>query len=400
MISECYVFIDGVVPKPLICGRVQLDSASGTGYFVYGKSYLQHPKAFALDPVNLPLSAQTYVTRNNRGVFGVLADAGPDAWGKKVILSLHTTKPQNELEYLLAGAGEGVGALMFSLSRHTSKRKRSKNKLSDINQLIATKDAILNDQAISNEAKKAFEFGQSMGGARPKTLVADGGKLYIAKFNRQDDLFNVVRAEHAAMKMAAELGIETANHKLVATPHGDVLLVERFDADDARVHQHFLSAHSLLNAVKLTETATQSSYSYGQLAEFIRHKTARPEQAQELFLRMVFNVLIGNTDDHSRNHAFLYSFTDQSWSLSPAYDITPVNNHRQHGLGIGKQGRLGTIENLRSQAYRFGVGATKANNIIQQVTEVVAEWPAFFKQAADVSDMDLQRLQGVIPALN
>lgn len=398
MTSECYVFIDGLEDKPIICGFFKLNTQTGRGEFNYGKSYLSRHDAFALDPIHLPLQPGIVSYTANKGVFGVLSDAGADSWGRKLILSLHNTKPQNELEFLLAGSGYGVGALVFSLSRSASKHKTNKNTLADLSLLDQAKDDLLANKAISNEAKKAFEFGQSMGGARPKTSVQIGTKLYLAKFNRQDDLFNLVRAEHAAMCMAKELGIRCANTQVHETENGDVLLVERFDVSNCLPTNHFLSANSLLQKPKVAMSDLATYYSYGELAEFIRHHTGEyADDATELYKRMVFNALIGNTDDHSRNHAFLYHFADKTWRLSPAYDITPINNSKQHGIGLGDDGRYASIDNLLSQAKRFGLTTAKATKIISQIKDYTQQWPSHFKRFADISDIDIKRLESVIP---
>jgi serine/threonine-protein kinase HipA len=400
MISKCYVFIDGLEQSPVICGLFQLDTQKQVGFFNYGQSYLQRTDAFALDPIHLPLQKGVVSTKVNKGVFGVLNDAGPDAWGKKVMQSLHKTKPSNMVEYLVAGTGEGVGCLRFSLSRTASKPKVARNKLDSLEELVQTKDAILNNQSISNEAKKAFEFGQSMGGARPKTLLADQGKLYIVKFNRPDDLFNVVRAEHASMRMCEQLGIKVANTQIKPTTYGDTLLVERFDATAEQINHHFYSANSFFNKAKVTEIDGATDYSYPALAEFIRHRCAEPESATELFKRMVFNALMGNTDDHARNHAFLYSYKTKKWTLSPAYDVTPVNNSRLHGIGLGDQGRVASIDNMLSHCGRFGLSQKTAIKHISDIKAYCQSWPELFRQFADMSEQDIERIKGVIPKFN
>lgn len=396
--EQAYVFIDGLEQQPVICGVVTLDPTRRYGEFRYGKSYLARPDAFPLDPLNLPLSEQLYSTNTGKGVFGVLLDAGADAWGQKVILSLHKTKPQNALQFLLAGSGMGVGALVFSLSRSSSKPKLNKNTLGDLPLLLKGKDAILNDEAIPEEAKKAFEHGSSMGGARPKTLITSGDTTFLAKFNRPDDLFNQVKVEHACMRMLAELPVRVATTRVVTTATDDVLLVERFDCHQQRPTHHFISANSLINAATVNNAALSSSYSYGFLAEFLRTQGAEPEDAHELYQRMVFNVFMGNTDDHSRNHALLYSFSDKNWRLSPAYDVLPVNNSRQHGMGIGDFGRDGTVENLLSQSLRFGLKQFKAKKIIEEVAALSHEWSFYFKQQG-VGEGDLERLKAVIPII-
>ena len=302
------------------------------------------------------------------------------------------------MEFLLTGSGYGVGALVFSLSRSASKHKTNKNTLADLALLDQAKDDLLANKAISNEAKKAFEFGQSMGGARPKTSVQIGSKLYLAKFNRHDDLFNLVRAEHAAMCMAKELGIRCANTQIHETENGDVLLVERFDVSAGLPTHHFLSANSLLQKPKVAMSDLATYYSYAELAEFIRHHTGEfANDATELYKRMVFNVMIGNTDDHSRNHAFLYQFADKTWRLSPAYDITPINNSKQHGIGLGDDGRYASIDNLLSQAKRFGLNSSQAIRIITEIKNYTSQWPEYFKRFSNISDIDIQRLESVIP---
>jgi serine/threonine-protein kinase HipA len=397
--EQAYVFVDGLEAQPVICAVVTLDTTRRYGEFRYGKSYLARPDAFPLDPLNLPLSEQLYSTNAGKGVFGVLLDAGPDAWGQKVILSLHNTKPQNALQFLLAGAGMGVGALVFSLSRSASKAKHSNNTLGDLSLLLKGKDAILADQTIPAEAKKAFEYGSSMGGARPKTLITTDEHTYLAKFNRPDDLFNQVKVEHACMRMLAELPVRVASTRVVSTAHDDVLLVERFDCRHQRPTHHFISANSLMNTTTVNNAALATHYSYGFIAEYLRAQGSQPEDAHELYYRMVFNVFIGNTDDHSRNHALLYAFADQSWRLSPAYDVLPVNNSRQHGIGLGDSGRDGTVENLLSQSVRFGLKPFKAERIIAEVAALTREWPVYFRQQG-VGDGDLERLKAVIPQID
>lgn len=396
MTSKAFVFIDGLENIPIVCGAVTLDTKKKYGEFRYGKSYLLRDDAFALDPLNLPLNSNIFSTTNQKGVFGVLLDAGADSWGEKVILSLHNTKPKDPIEFLLAGAGMGVGSLVFSLSSSSSKSKVNKNTLGDIPMLLKAKDAILNDEEIPKEAKKAFEYGSSMGGARPKTTVSDAEITYLAKFNRPEDLFNHAKVEHASMSMLKELTSRVATTKVLETDNGDVLLVERFDLLGTRPTHHFISANSLVNLRSVSSSSLIDRYSYGFLSEFILKYSSVPDDASELFHRMVFNVLIGNTDDHTRNHAFLYSFKNKDWRLSPAYDVLPINANNQHGMSIGLDGRNGTIENLLSQSERFSLKRFKAEKIIKEVLDLVSQWPYYFKEHG-VGDGDLERLKAIIP---
>ena len=404
MTSSAYVFIEGLEDKPVICGRFDLDTATNTGRFVYGRSYLERSDAFALDPIHLPLLEKHHICTLQHGIFGVLADAGADAWGRKLILQMHQSQPQNELEFLIAGAGMGVGALSFSLSREKTKSKRSPNSLDDIELLLQGKNALLAAEQVSDEVKQAFMYGSSMGGARPKTLLTHNHDDYLVKFNKPDDVYNVARVEHATMRMLAELdALQVATTQVVTSKSGeDLLLVQRFDRKHEQVSHHFVSANSLLIEGAVNQRSLTSWYSYGQLAELLRQHSVVASDAHELFKRMVFNVLIGNTDDHARNHAWLYALPaaqeKQGWRLAPAYDVLPISASRQHALGIGEAGRIGSKENLLSQASRFGLQDFKARQLFHQIQDLVAEWPRYMAHYG-VDEADIERLRKLIPKL-
>lgn len=185
-------------------------------------------------------------------------------------------------------------------------------------------------------------YGSSMGGARPKTLLTHNQTDYLVKFNKPDDLYNVARVEHAAMRMLDEL------------------------------------------------------------AELMRQHSTVASDAHQLFQRMVFNVLIGNTDDHARNHAWLYALPaaqeQRGWRLAPAYDVLPISATRQHALGIGDAGRMGSKENLLSQASRFGLQDFKARQLFNRVRDLVNEWASYFAQQG-VHESDIERLGKIIPKI-
>lgn len=399
MTSSAYIFIEGVEDEPIVCGRFELDSQNDVGRFVYGRSYLDRDNAFALDPIHLPLNDQTHTCLINRGMFGVFSDAGPDSWGRKLMAQLHNTAPQNELEYLIAGASMGVGALSFSLSRSQTKLKRTRNSVTDIGLLLQGKNAILAAEQVSDEVRQAFVYGSSMGGARPKTLLTHNGQDYLVKFNKNDDLFNVARVEHATMQMLAELDGVNVAHTEVLEGDEDLLLVKRFDRKEQQTSHHFISANSLLHEGAVSQLSLRSSYSYGRLAELARTHSVISNDGIELFKRMVFNVFIGNTDDHARNHAMIYSLRSGGWQLSPAYDVLPVSNSRQHSVGIGENGRYGSIENMLSQATRFGLKEFKARRIVDEIRDLVAQWPAYMA-GCKVKEGDIKRLQSVIPTIS
>ena len=198
------------------------------------------------------------------------------------------------------------------------------------------------------------------------------------------------------MRMLGELPCNVANTKVIHTPSGDVLLVERFDIYKGKPHSHFLSANSIFSMNKVSNACMCTEYTYGYLGEFIMKYVSEPADAYDLYYRMVFNVLMGNTDDHSRNHAMLYNFTHGHWRLSPAYDVLPINHSRQHGIGIGDDGRVGSLENLISQSKRFGLKPFKARRMVDEVKELVSEWAIYFRNH-NVGEGDITRLKHVIP---
>lgn len=363
MITKVYVFIEGLEVTLLLCGELILNQDKTTS-FTYSGSFLSHPDAFPLDPLNLPLGKAAYQSDAINSTFGVFTDAGADSWGKKVLHSIHSKKPQNILEYLLAYSGAGVGCLRFSLSRNSVKHRQHQNTFRDIPQLITAKNEVLAGSTLSKTSASALSKGVGIGGARPKSVVTIDNIDYIAKFQTNTDKFNHVRAERAAMTLLQKVTGNVAQTQILESFDEDVLLVKRLDLENGRPTHHFVSGHSIINVNKVKESMATDRYSYGFLAEFLLKYGAKPEQdAEELFKRMAFNVLIGNTDDHARNHAFLYSFKERGWRLSPAYDVLPVSNSRQHGIGIGDKGREGTLNNLLSQSERFGLDVIEGRKV-------------------------------------
>lgn len=371
MIKKVYVFIEGVKDAPLLCGELVLNQDKTTS-FTYSDSFLSHPDAFPLDPLNLPLGKAIYHSDAINSTFGVFTDAGADSWGRKVLHSIYPKKPQNILEYLIAYSGTGAGCLRFSLSRNSVKSRRHQNKLKDIPQIITARDEVLSGSLPSKASASALSKGIGIGGARPKSVVTIDNTDYIVKFQTNTDKFNHVRAEHAAMTMLHKITDNVAKTQMLDDFGEDVLLVKRFDLENGRPAHHFISGHSVINMNKVKESMATNRYSYGFLAEFILKYGAEPERdAEELYKRMVFNVLIGNTDDHPRNHAFLYSFEKKNWRLSPAYDVLPILSRGQHGLGIGQKGRVGSIYNLLSQHFRFSLDEIYAHDIVTSIQKAV-----------------------------
>lgn len=374
-ITSAYVFVD--MPgdaAPVLAGFLQLDGRKGR--FVYGKSYLSRPDAFAFDPIHLPLTEVEQVIEGNDGVPAVLLDAGPDNWGQRLMRVLHTRQPANKLEELLATQGNGVGALTFSLSRSGPKGRPQTLMMEALEQMQSSIAELVASGAVAPEMLRLLEPGSSMGGARPKSLVrSEDGRLWIAKFERPDDVFNQSKAEAMCYLMMRDSGIVTANTQLTEVAGRSVLLVERFDCAEYG-RKHFISAHALTYQARVKLDDAPFVYSYPKLAGLLNQIGSDPQQDRtDLYRRMVFNIAVGNTDDHMRNHGFLKNRDDHFYRLAPAYDVVPqISGHHEQAIGVGQEGRLGSFHNALSSAGQFGLSAAQATEIIDTVSGVVQRW--------------------------
>lgn len=404
--SECFVYI--TLPgksEPVTAGKFVLTKnrqGISLGKFIYGKSYLTRPDAVAFDPVELKLTDKTYETVALKGVFGALRDAGPDYWGRRII-ERHAGKAElSELDYLLNSPDDRAGALGFGLNATPPAPKRTFNQTLDLAKLQEIADVIVRDEGLSLRGAEAQALdlmlaGTSMGGARPKAVVEDQNGLWLAKFNRPDDKWNVARVEHAMLLLARVCGLQTAESKLTTIGDRDVLLVKRFDREKTEsgyTRARMISALTLLQ----TEDTHQSrdKWSYILLVEELRRASAEAvTDAQELFRRMCFNALISNNDDHPRNHALLAKGID--WRLSPAYDLTPApqisQERRDLALACGDLGRVASAENILSQSARFLLKEDQASAVVQDMVKQVSIGWYSTMRAAGVSERDCEILK-------
>ena len=405
MNDECYVYI--VLPGQtefVTAGRFVLTTDRHDvpiGRFVYGRSYLARPDAVSVDPVGLSLTTGNFETRQLRGVFGALRDAGPDYWGRLVI-ERHTGQAMlGELDYLLYAADNRTGALSFGLNREPPTPRRRIATTLDLADLQRMADAIIADDELpidpdSRHARLLLLAGTSMGGARPKAVVQDNDDLWVAKFNRPDDRWNHARVEHAMLVLARECGLTAAESRVETVGDRDVLLVKRFDRERTGAgyrRARFLSALTLLRADDTHHD--RDKWSYALLAEELRRISSRPEQdSQELFRRMCFNALISNTDDHPRNHAVIALDTD--WGLSPAYDLTPSMpvsiERRDLALICGDMGRYAHRDNLLSQHTRFLIHRTDAEAVIRTMEQTVRNRWYAIARSQGVTEKDCDRI--------
>jgi serine/threonine-protein kinase HipA len=351
------------------------ESESGIGRFAYAKSWLARPDGFPLDPAHLPLTNEEFTTANRDGLFNVLRDSGPESWGLKVMARLYDRQPA-PAERLLHARGYGTGCLLFSTSLDNIEPPPEIPARAMPARAQQAVDRLLAGKSVPRDLLQLLEPGSGLGGARPKITVRYRNGYWMAKFPRQDDAFDETRAECGLLRLAQRASIRVPAHELSILPDGRaVLLIERFDwTEDGR--QHYLSAHSLLGYERVREQDTLGDYSYAGISRHLR-KHGRRETFEndvvELYRRMVFNVLAHNTDDHLKNHGFLGDRT--GLRLAPAFDLTPrPGTATVHALGIGPRGRAGRLDNVRDAAGRFGLKPVQADQIIQDVVDVMRGW--------------------------
>lgn len=408
--TECFVYM--TLPgetQAVTAGRFELaTSRQGvvTGRFVYGRSYLARTNAVAIDPVELRLSSRTYETVLMKGLFGALRDAGPDYWGRRVIDKHAGRLDRGEIDYLLHSPDDRAGALGFGLGQTPPAPLRRFNQTLDLEKLQRLADAIIGDEPLPPEADTAglaqaeelLLVGTSMGGARPKVVVEDGDGLWLAKFNRPDDRWNVARVEHAMLTLARSCGLTTAESRIDTVGQREVLLVKRFDRDKAPagyVRARMVSALTLLHADESPQS--RERWSYILLAEELRRLSAEPKRdAAELHRRMCFNALISNIDDHPRNHAVIAP--GHEWRLSPAYDLTPSSpvgiERRDLAMTCGDWGRYANATNLTSQAARFLLSRDEATQIVADMEARIRSTWYEVARGCGVSVADCARIAG------
>ena len=311
--------------KPVVAGRLALSDSDLL--FNYARSYLARDNAIPLYEPELPLREGVLPLLNNLKMPSCIRDAAPDAWGRRVIINRKLgrsgrdvdTAELEELTFLLESGSDRIGALDFQTSPTQYIARETAG--ATIDELLNAAERVEKGVSLSPALDAALQLGSSIGGARPKALISAGDKKYVAKFSSQNDEYNVVKAEYIAMRLASKAGIVTAPVHLERAAGKDVLLVERFDrekTDAGWLRRPMVSALTILG---LDETLARYA-SYEDLAEIVRHRFDDPKiTLRELFARILFNILCGNTDDHARNHAAYWN--GKSLALTPAYDICP-----------------------------------------------------------------------------
>jgi serine/threonine-protein kinase HipA len=392
--SEAFVWIwlPGAI-EPVVAGKLIPDRDKLV--FNYGKSYLERKNAISIHEAELPLKAGALPLLPGLDMPGSIRDASPDAWGRRVLinkkLGLKSADADNaqldELTYLLESGSDRIGALDFQLSATEYIPRSSVN--ATLEELLQSAQRVEKGIPLTSELDQALHHGSSIGGARPKALIEDAKTKYIAKFSSSTDLYNVVKAEFISMRLANLAGLNAASVSLTKSSNKDVLLIERFD----RIHtgqgwqrKNMVSALTLLG---LDEMMARYA-SYQDLSEIIRHKFANASATlKELFSRLVFNILSGNTDDHARNHAAFWD--GQMLMLTPAYDICPQarsGNEASQAMLISGDNRMSRLSACLEAAHHFLLSEKEAVATIEhQISAIGENWSSVCGEA-ELADTD------------
>jgi serine/threonine-protein kinase HipA len=385
MDKEILVYVD-LKETPHLAGRLWTRVRKGkeSATFEYDKAWLANPERFSFDPL-LTLGPGSFHTASDKSLFGALGDSAPDRWGRVLMRRAErhraeqageTPRTLQEGDYLLMVNDEArQGALRFAdheggpfrAAQDTAKIPP----LIDLPKLLSAAEHVTEDSDTAEDLRLLLAPGSSLGGARPKASVRDkNGNLCIAKFPHKDDEINAVLWEAVALTLAEKAGIEVPIWCIETILGKPVLLLRRFDRiKNTRIP--FLSAMSMLGA-KDNETR-----SYLEIADALRrYGAASKEDQRALWRRIVFNIMIANTDDHLRNHAFLYDGPN-GWRLSPAYDLNPVPTDikpRILSTAITEDDGSGFLELALQVAAYFGLIAKEAEAVLDEVKTAVTTW--------------------------
>ncbi len=364
--------------EPVVAGRVE--KSGQQLIFNYGQSYLARKDAISLYEPELPLKAGKLPLPPRMNMPSCIRDASPDAWGRRVIINQVTGKKRTEIDlteldeltYLMKSGSDRIGALDFQQS--ATEYKARNHQTASLETLQQAAEMVEQGKPLPKELDQALNHGSSIGGARPKANIESDGRKFIAKFSGSSDTYSVVKAEYIAMKLAKFVGITAANVELTRSLGKDVLLVERFDRalkNDSWARKLVVSGLTILSLPE--EEARYASYE--DLAESIRHRfTAPKETLHELYRRIVFNILVGNTDDHARNHAAFWD--GAQLTLTPAYDICPQNRtggEASQAMNIHENNKLSQLSNCLAARNAFQLSERNAKEIMLSQTNIIKD---------------------------
>ena len=393
---EIYVFADWIdTDEPMLIGILRTTVLRGKEHFSfnYDEQWLSSVYATQIDP-SLHLYKGEQHADDDRN-FKVFLDSCPDRWGRllmqrreAVIARLEKRRANSlfETDYLL-GVHDSfrMGALRFSTNLDgpflDDKEDLTAPAITSLPELQQAANGLENTPDYDNPdylkwLNMLISPGSSLGGARPKASVKDiDGTLWLAKFPSRYDDYDMGLWEFVVYQMALDAGINMAQSKVqaIGSEH-HIFLTKRFDRSDNGKRIHFTSAMTQLSYFD----GNDDGASYLELAEFlIENGSNTKEDLEQLWTRILFNIMVSNSDDHLRNHGFIFDTT--GWRLSPAYDINPTLNATGLHLNIDEISNALDVELAFEVSDYFQIDAEKANEIYKQVSGVVSQWEEIAK---------------------
>jgi serine/threonine-protein kinase HipA len=349
---------------------------------------------FALSE-DLPLAAGLFVPKEKGLAPGAVDDARPDRWGERIIKKFEKSPRLSVLEFLLFAGEDRYGCLGVSQSANDYEpwATAPMPTLANLDEMAEVVRKVLANEPVPELQRRLVRPGVSLGGARPKSLISIDGEPWLVKFTQGEEM-DTELVEHCSMTLAAACGIQVAHTRALTVAKRHAIAIRRFDRAGTR-RVHAISANVALRAVS-------EELGYPQLAQVMRRLApadAIAPQQHELFRRMVFNILIDNTDDHEKNHSLLRQ-EDGNYLLSPAFDVLPAAS----GLGaqailVGSAGAESSIDNALSQVRAFGLSPKAAKEIVVAVARQVDGWIDHFRQRG-VRDADIEVLAQYIDGGN
>ena len=389
--DSLYLWWLGRPERPLFVGELRMARQTKGVSLLYGDAWLQ--SGFALSE-DLPLVKCEFFPVDKETAAGAVDDARPDRWGERVIRLLDKPARLAVLDFLFYAGDERFGALGVSVSpdQYLARGMGPLPLLADAQEIERLIGQILAGEPIDEHQRRLIAPGATLGGARPKALLNVDGQAWLLKFNEPFEPIDTPMVEHATMTLAEQAGIRVAGTMPVKVRQGHALAIKRFDRGQG-LRRHALSANVALKAAG-------QALAYPELAQWLRRRGVASgglnrEQMKELFRRMVFNILIDNTDDHEKNHVLLMADSGE-YELSPAFDVLPSGQALGYQqMRVGSSGADSTLANALSECDQFGMKKTEATDQMKKVCAVVADWKAHFARTGVLAN-DIDSLAGQI----
>lgn len=372
---------------PIVAGAVDRVGAERLD-FTYARSYLDHTQAISLYVPELPLRRGAQEPLDGLTVPACLNDSTPDSWGERVIGNrLGSGDAELSIEtYMVESGSNRLGALDF---QESPEEYRPRIDTAGLDELYDAAEKVLAGEPLNPAIGDALMNGTAIGGAHPKVLVSDdAGVEYIAKLSVSTDVHPWIRAEAIAIELARQCGIEVPNARVIKSLGRDVLLIKRFDRALGGQRRHVVSGLTMLGFDALLGARYGS---YPEMLDVLRELGREPRDlGRKLFERVVFNIAVGNNDDHARNHA---AFWDGAHlELTPAFDLTPQprsTDTSAQAMAIGRDASRGSQFSVCvAAAADYGLSRSAAKQVVDRVVSTIEDHWAEAADAAGLSEAD------------